>query len=408
MNRMIRMQHTAAVLFLVSAVASIAAAGGAITETAKLVPLEAPEYHLLGISVSIDGNTAVVGSMDAAYVFQRRRATWTLAAKLVANSGSPSASLGRPVDVDANTIVVAGSEGEDNEARTGVVYVFVRNGTTWTQQAKLYPEDGVAGENFGYSISLDGNTLGISSTREVADGLTLGAVYVFERNGRTWTESAKLIASNGTLGDQFGHSIAVDGNDLVVSARFDDDCGGDAGAAYVFSRTSDVWNQSAKLLAKDCAQADWFGHSVAADEGTVAIGARFHDDNSTNSGAIYIFARSGNLWVQQAKLLAEDGASSDTLGDSVSVKEDRVVAGAMNRRENGLNVGSAYVFVREGDDWSQERKLLASDGALRDFLGYSTAIHGVTVVVGAPGHDSGEPAGTNTGAAYLFSAIAGQ
>ena len=177
-----------------------------------------------------------------------------------------------------------------------------------------------------------------------------------------WTEIQKLLASDGAEGDYFGDSISLDGDTVLVGATWDDDNGMDSGSAYVFTRIDNIWTQQAKLLASDGESGDGFGFSVSIDGETALIGAYQDNDHGDDSGSAYIFTRIGNTWTSQVKLLSLDGTILDGFGFSVSLDGDTALIGAPNDGDNGNDSGSAYVFTRTGNTWTQQAKLLASDG----------------------------------------------
>ena len=192
------------------------------------------------------------------------------------------------------------------------------------------------------------------------------------------------MASDGAASDEFGVSVAISGDTLVVGAHGDNDNGTNSGSAYIFTRSGTLaWTQQAKLTASDGAADDEFGGSVAISGDTVVVGAVWNDDNGTDSGSAYIFTRSGTAWTEQAKLTASDGAADDNFGNSVAISGDTVVVGAWHDDDNGTDSGSAYIYTRSGTAWTEQAKLMASDGAADDEFGDSVAISGDTVVVGA-------------------------
>jgi len=215
-----------------------------------------------------------------------------------------------------------------------------------------------------------------------------------------FSSAAKLTANDGAAGDWFGHSVAIDNSTMVVGARFDDTGAAlEQGSAYVFQRSGGNWIQTQKLTASDGAQGDWFGHSVAIHDSTIVVGANNYRGGAYNQGAVYVFERSGGTWIQTQLLTASDGAAGDSLGYSVAINGPAIVAGAIG---SSSGLGSAYVFQRSGGNWIQTAKLTASDGAADDLFGYSVAIHGPTIVVGTPRADIiGAPA-PNQGSAYVF------
>ena len=367
----------------------------------------APADAEFGSAASVSGDTAVVGSplddagpgvaAGSAYVFVRSGTAWTEQQRLVAPDGASGDEFGSSVSISGETLVV-GSPGDDNTR--GSAYVFVRSGTTWTLQQKVVAVDGTRNEGFGWSVSLDGDTLVAGTPFWFAQ---LGAAYVFVRSGTTWSQQQKLAASDGQNLDQFGFAVSVSGDTALVSALQDDNAGGvDAGAAYVFVRSGTAWSEQQKLLAPDGAAGDAFGRSVAAFADTAVIGAPF-DDNSggTNAGSAYVFVRSGPSWTFQQKLAAADGANGAQLGTSVSLHGETAVAGAIGDDPPGSpDAGAAYVFVRSATVWSQQQKLSASEGATGDRLGSSVAISGDTVVTGARLDDI--LGSIDAGSAYVF------
>ena len=161
----------------------------------------------------------------------------------------------------------------------------------------------------------------------------------------TLNEAQELLASDGAADDAFGYSVAVDGDTAVIGAVQDDDNGSNSGSAYVYTRSGTTWSQQAKLTASDGAADDWFGTSVAVDGDTAVVGAYWDDDNGSKSGSAYVYTRSGTTWSQQNKLTASDGAADDRFGGRVAVNGDTAVIGAMWHDDNGSNSGSAYVFA---------------------------------------------------------------
>ena len=249
---------------------------------------------------------------------------------------------------------------------------------------------------------MSGDTAVVGAYLDHHNGIESGSAYVFVRTGSTWTEQAKLTASDGAGGDDFGLSVSVDGDTAVVGAFLDDDSGNWSGSAYVFTRTGSTWTEQAKLTASDGASDDWFGYSVSVDGDTAVVGAVYDDHNGIDSGSACVFTRTGSTWTEQAKLTASDGAAGDVFGVSVSVSGDTAVVAAHNDDDSGSNSGSAYVFVRTGSTWTEQAKLTASDAAGQDQFGVSVSVDGDTAVVGAYSDDDN---GIDSGSAYVFSPV---
>ena len=317
--------------------------------------------------------------------------------KLVANDGATNDNFGYSVSLssDGNIALV----GAYNKSSTGAAYIFTRSGSTWTQQQKLIASDGGGSDFFGWSVSIssDGNTALVGASYADPSGITnAGAAYTFTRSGSTWTQQQKLIASEGGGGsDFFGSSVSIssDGNTALVGAYGNSSY---RGAAYVFTRSGSTWTQQHKLIASDGAAEDYFGWSVSlsSDGNTALVGAY---RKSSNAGAAYIFTRTGSTWTQQQKLVASDAASGDQFGYSVSLSSDgnTALVGAYGKSSN---TGAAYIFTRSGSSWTQQHKLLASDAAGGDYFGHSVSLSsdGNTALIGA------HRKSTYTGAAYIY------
>merc|ERR1719271_89346 len=220
-------------------------------------------------------------------------------------------------------------------------------------------------------------------------------------------ELAKLVASDAAEDDRFGDSVAVSGDLVVVGAYGNDDTGDRSGSAYVYRTTNGgaSWTQVAKLVASDAAAEDWFGESVTVSGDLVVVGADGNDDAGSYSGSAYVFrtTNDGASWTQVAKLVASDAAKDDYFGNSVAISGDLVVVGARGNDDAGSASGSAYVFrtTNGGASWTQSAKLVASDAAKSDFFGDSVAVSGDLVVVGAKYNAD---AGDSSGSAYVLSA----
>jgi hypothetical protein len=230
---------------------------------------------------------------------------------------------------------------------------------------------------------------------------TLACAALLAANGcppRTIQE-AKLLASDGGAYDLFGSSVSVSGDVALVGPYRDDDNGTDSGSAYVFRFDGTSWVEEAKILASDGATEDYFGRSVAVLGDVAVIGAYGDDDNGKSSGSAYVFRWDGTTWVEEQKLLASDGEEGDYFSRAVAVSGDVAVVGASYDDDNGTQSGSAYVFRFDGTSWVEEAKLLASDGEWLDQFGGSVSVSGDLAVVGASYDDDN---GAYAGSAYVF------
>src|ERR1022692_4890587 len=254
----------------------------------------------------------------------------------------------------------------------------------WTQEATLTASDGLAGDAFGVSVSVSGDTAVVGADiKKIGLNTQQGEAYVFVRSGTTWTQQQTLPAPDGVAGNLFGFSVSVSGDTAVVGAPNQDE-NDSPGAAYVFTRSGTTWTQQQKLTASDGSLVNEFGISVSVSGDTAVVGAF----QQQPVAAAYVFVRSGTTWTQQQKLTASDPVAGDAFGTSVSVSGDTAVVGA--NRNNSQ--GAAYVFVRNGTTWTQQQKLTASDGVAGDFFGRSVSVDQGTAVVGAQAKNSAQGA----------------
>ena len=389
-----------------------------------------------GYSVAVDGNTAVVGAYKddnnsgdsgSAYVFTRSSPTapWSWAAKLTASDGAENDEFGISVAVHDDTIVVGAHQDDDSGDDSGSAYVFARDSSMWSQKAKLTASDGAENDEFGISVAVHDDTIVVGAHQDDDSGDDSGSAYVFARDSSMWSQKAKLTASDAATGDEFGISVALHGDTIVVGAHQDDyndddgDTDDDEGSAYVFTKSKDandetVWGnapvsgdhrvETAKLIASDGAASDEFGSSVAVSGATVVVGAHQNDADGDDSGSAYVFTKptTGDGWAdgtETAKLIASDAATGDEFGISVTIDGDAIAVGAYLDDDNGTDSGSAYVFTRDSSGWSQKTKLTGPSRGRDDWLGYSVALDGDTVLAGAyQSNDSG----LDSGAVYLW------
>jgi len=371
------------------------------------------------------------------------------------------------------------SSTDDDGDSNGAVYVFTRSGTEWSHQAYLKAPNHSDYDHFGTSVAIDGDTIAVGASWEDSDttaiingsdlsatnnyGSSNGAVYVYTRSGVTWSHQAYLKAPNSTPMDYFGGSVAISGDTIAVGAYNEKSTttkiinGSDLsatnllgffiGAVYVFTRSGSTWSHQAYLKAPNCFNSENFGYSVGIDGDTIVVGA-YHEDSTTtaiingsdlsstdddgdSNGAVYVFTRSGTEWSHQAYLKAPNNSDYDFFGRSVAISGDMIAVGASDEGSNtkdsifgsdlsaanddGILNGAVYVFTRSGTTWSHHAYLKAPNSSNSDFFGYSVAIDGETIAVGAYREGSTTTgiingtdlsatnnSGSNNGAVYVF------
>ncbi len=326
--------------------------------------------------------------------------------KITSTPRGVGAQHGNAVAISGNTMVVGARHDSTTASQAGAAFVYVLNGTTWTQQAVLLANDGAAVDKFGHSVAISGDTIVIGAYQDDAPLSNGGSAYVFVRNGTTWTFQQKLTAAGGTADDEFGNAVGIIGDAVVVGAHFADIPGtSSAGSVYVFRRAGTIWTQTQKLASTAGpfgVFGVYFGESIAMSGTRIAIGATGDNTPETAAGAVYVFVEGGGAYVPQQKINISGGTNGDNFGGSVAIEGDTLVGGA---REDApfpgqTARGSAYVFEFNGAAWISQGQLLASDGAPFDRFGWSVAVSNNVVAVGAREDDTF--AGPDAGSAYLF------
>ncbi len=420
---------------------------------------------VFGTSVSISGDTMVVGapkedsdgsseadnsSLDsgAVFVFVRNNNNgWFQQAYIKASNVGDDDSFGNSVSISGDTLVVGApfedsdgsSEGDNSSDNAGAVYVFTRSAGSWTQQAYLKASNADIGDQFGSSVAVNDDSLVVGALAEASDGSSdadnsmagSGAAYVFIRNGTAWSQQAYLKASNVGIDDNFGSHVAISNDTVVVAATGEDSDGSSeadnsmsaAGAAYVYTRAGTVWSQQSYLKASNPDADDAFASSTSVDDDTIVIGASGEssdgsseaDNSVSGSGAAYVFTRTGSAWTQQAYVKASNIDAADGFGNSIAVQSDSLVVGAANEAGDGsdetdnsaANAGAVYFFTRSAGVWTQQNYIKPFNTEAGDNFASSLDIDDGLIVVGAINEDSDRINGQNnaaesSGAGYIY------
>ena len=377
-------------------------------EFQKLMAADGATDDVFGGAVAVDGETIFVGVPldDAAgwksgsvYVFrQTDSGQWVQRARITAKDGGEFGFFSRSVVLDGDTALIGASE---------AAYIFGRDASgEWVEKVKLLPWDGAVNNYFGEKVALDGDTAAVGASLDDDNGVNAGAVYVFMRNSdAAWSGQAKLLASDSGINEHhFGSSVTL-ADDTILVGALDNERGTMSGAVYAFRRAANgLWEQESKLMASDGDMFDFFGiaatvggNPVALEGDTALIGAIGDDDNGWQSGSVYVFLRgAAGEWLEDAKLLPEDGGWHDDFGRNIAINRDAAVISGNEGDVNQIEPGTAYLFTRSGSgEWTEQAMLLASDGVNEDIFGRAVALAGRTAVVGAPNDDS-------VGSAYVF------
>ncbi len=340
-------------------------------------------------------------NFGAAFTFQFNSAgNWGQREKLEASDGQPSDNFGSSVGI-AGDLMAIGAPDEDGAltcigSGAGAVYVFTRSGISWNEVQKIIAPDTHCGAIYGYSIAMEATTLIVGAKQHSAGGVSQGKVFVYEWNGSSYDLQQELTASNAHDYDDFGSSVALDGDTLVVGAS--SDLAHPAGYAYVFARTGPgaAWTEQQILQGQDNNDGDLFGSNVDIDGDTLIVGAQADNTNGYWSGAAHVFERSGPgaTWTQVAKLFPSDGDSGDgnLFGWDVALDGDNILVGAPRDERGGGaygSAGSAYLFTRDAGGWDDGERLWRNDQATLQFFGDRVHLHENQAFVGAFGQNNG-------------------
>lgn len=354
---------------------------GTFIQQYRLQAADASFADSFGASLVKDGNTLLVGATHAAYVFVQSGNTWVQQAKFTAPSGSSTRFLGSSIALNGDTALVDMVPNYDFGLK-GAVLVYVRSGTTWTLQATLTPGDGDPRQDFGVPHFLDSNTILVGAPS--GDYNAPGSVYIFVRNGTTWTEVGKFSASDAHAIDTFGSTFASEGNTVVIGAPYSHQPAYGTGAVYVFQRNGTTFTEQAKITLTNPGYFANFGSSIDLDGNTILVGAKQEDGLR---GSAYVYTGSGSTWTQQAKLVPADIVNppgSVNFGTSVSLEGDTAVVGATRNPTESRDRGGVYVFTRNAGNWTQYQKLLPQDNQSKHVFGSGVQLDGEQIFIGAP------------------------
>jgi hypothetical protein len=386
---------------LLLATAAVGAATLFMCTTADACPQGSPECEdgvllasdgttgdTFGARVAMRGGRLAVSALKddafgpqsgAVYVFAQGLSGWTEQVKLIEPGGTPNAKFGIGLAIEGDRLAIGASGGDGLVADSGTAYVYQRIGGAWTQMQKLLPPDLEPQDNFGASVALDGDTIAVGAHFRSAAVRDSGAVYVFEFDGLLWNQVAMLTASDAAINDRFGNAVDLDGDRMIIGTGKPFAIG----SAYVFERVAGVWTEAQKLVPLDPVGVEWFGSDVAIEGGTVIVGAQRADAVFENSGAAYVFRDSGLGYVETQILVPSADVQNSLFATSLDLVGGRAAIGARYDGAPGVGGGAVYVFSDDGAAFSLVAKLIAGDAVQGDDLGIATALEGDLVASGA-------------------------
>ena len=388
---------------------------------ASMIPLAESRYLLVSIASGLlvcacqgdarPTDTEATKSMRARLSTPSQ--TWDTQTTLVPSDGIAQAQFGASVAIDGDTAVI-GAPGDGDTSRvadrSGSAYVWFRSGGTWQLQQKLESPNPVAGQQFGSTVSIRGDVALIGAIGDDEHGEFSGAAYIFVRAGTTWSGlPQKLTDANATEPDEnFGSSLAIGDDQILIGAPGNYEKGTDAGSAFLFKKQGATWAPASELFASDPLAGAQFGYSVALSTGLAVVGATDADASDPTSvagqdagtpspampdtGAVYVF--SGDFSGSATKLLSSDYARGDLFGVAVSVSGNTLAVGALSA-SGGLDAsappqaGAVYVFSGSSTGWTQQQKLFKPTAAHYDSFGASVALDGDSLFVISPSDADG-------------------
>ena len=378
------------------------------SDEVKIIPEDCNKDDQFGRSVDVSGKYALVGASGndgsaenagAAYLLYFNGSHWYPIQKLIAMDGDAYDYFGASVAVDSNFAIIGAYGDNVFGNKSGSAYIFTKSGKTWSELSKLIAPDGKALDYFGCSVDISKEYMIVGAYGASDNGSHSGAAYIYKyEDGKVFMHQ-KLIAGDAEAFDYFGYSVSISGEYAIIGAygvKYNDK---KSGAAYIFKRIGNRWVQLIKLAPSDGFNNDYFGKSVSISGKNAIVGAIGKDDLGNDSGAAYIFRRSGYFWSRQTKIIPENIGENNCFGASVNISDDYAIIGAYGDNMYGKRTGAAYVYQLKRKRWNQIAMFRPKDGSDNDFFGYSVAISGRQVIAGAYGNDA---KGEKSGAAYFY------
>ncbi len=465
-----------------------------LSQQAFIKAANSEDWDQFGQALSLSGDTLAVGvereasnqttitngtaassnnsnpQSGAVYVYSRSGTDWSQQAYIKAVNNDNNDRFGHAVSLSGDTLAVGAwcessnqttitngttASSNDGNLQSGAVYVYSRSGTDWSQQAYIKAANNETNDYFGRAVSLSGDTLAVGAHEEDSNQTTItngttadsnnsntsaGAIYVYSRSGTDWSQQAYIKAANNDAYDEFGKVVSLSGDTLAVgvdqedsnqttitngTTASSDDGNSNSGAVYVYTRSGTNWSQQAYIKAANSSTNDYYGNAVSLSGDTLAVGAYLEDSNQTivtngtaassndssaDSGAVYVYTRSGTSWSQQAYIKASNNNAGDRFGNAVSLSGDTLVVGAPNEDSsqttitggttassdnNSPSSGAVYVYARNGTVWSQQSYIKAANSEATDKFGTTVFLSNGTLAVGADFEDSDQATITN-------------
>ncbi|MEQ9266833.1 MAG: T9SS type A sorting domain-containing protein [Balneolaceae bacterium] len=404
------------------------------TNAQELLESEQPEvveHALYGWSSSLMGDWAMVGapqkdignyqSAGSVLFYQKINDGWNIALEASPLGLTDFANFGASVSLGFNDAFVGATGDHEGGIHSGAVYVYEYNDTTWVQAQKLKASDTKAGSRFGVSLDLNESIAVIGANQATGNEAKTGAVYIFEKADDTWTQTAKLMAEDGSSHDSFGYSVTMVNESIIAVGAYNADGATErTGVVYIFEKEDEEWEQTAKLYDVAGASSDLFGYSITASEVNVAKSSSFHDfsgflyvgapgtiNENGKTGSVYLYQKEGDgSWELNEELIEESSEHNDHFGISVAANNygGFYVGASRSAQSSDSKTGTVYQyeiwpFFDETPE-SEVNIISITESGEFDNFGYQVAADELSLLVSSPHAD--QESATNTGKVYFF------
>lgn len=320
---------------------------------------------------------------------------------LLPNNGASNDVFGTAIDISGDFIAVgAPLKNNGNQSNTGEVYIYQKNGTDWNLMTSVTASDREADDRFGSSVSIDGNNLVVSAPFDDDIANSSGAIYIFNYDGTNWNEVVKITDPALQANDEFGHDVSIKGDWIAVGVPKDDDLNPNSGAVWLYEFDGTNWGYHSTLTSTFTEFGEeLFGYSVSLSGTRIAIGSPLDDDAATDAGNAFIYDYDGTNWNFTEKITPSDGGNSFSYGFDLELDTDQLIVGAYGGNPALLSAGGAYIYQFDGTNWNEQQIIFPSDATQDDWFGYKVGIDGQTAIMSAINDDDN---GTSSGSVYIF------
>lgn len=323
-------------------------------QLSKIYPSDGGTDEYFGYSLASFGDWAIIGShhdndkgasSGSVYLLKKHNDSWNLDSKIVPIDLSEADEFGNTVDIDSRFLASCAYLDDDKGTNSGSVYIYEKSGNDWLFNQKIFASDPEPYSEFGFSLEVEDDLLLVGSPLKDEEVQNEGAVYLFVKEENEWKFHQKLTSGKSDSNDQFGYSIKMHGNQVFIASKNNPSIGQNSGEIYIYTMSLDYHLVLTQILhANDEKEGDQFGNSIEVSDKLLFVGANFKDDNGVNSGSVYVFYKNENHWEFLTKLIPSDNEEFDAFGSSISASDENLLIGAYGCSDNGLLSGAVYYY----------------------------------------------------------------